>query len=153
MLREAGRPPEQAREAFERTLELDPRHARALAGLAELSAEAGARDAALALYDRAAETDPDEPAHGLAAVKLLLDAQATEQAARRLEQLLDRHPREASAANDLARILAERGELDRALELAERAAWFREPEAEVTLARIRELRAEQGRAAEAPASR
>ena len=78
VLRSAGRPPEQAREAFERALELEPRHAPALAGLAELSAEAGARDGALALYDRAAETDPDEPAHGLAAVKLLLDAQATD---------------------------------------------------------------------------
>ncbi len=152
-LRAAGKPPEQAREAFERALELDPSHPWALAGLAALSAEAGARDAALALYDRAAEADPEEPSHALAAVKLLIDAQETEEAARRLEQMLDRHPREAGAANDLARILAERGELDWAEGLAERAAWLREPEAEATLARIRELRAGQGRTAEAPASR
>ena len=63
-----------------------------------------------------------------------------EEAARRLEQLLDAHPREASAANELAEILADRGELDRAQHSASRAAWFGLPEAEATLARIEALR-------------
>jgi tetratricopeptide (TPR) repeat protein len=152
VLHAAGTSLEQAREAFERALELDPDHAPALAGLAELSAEAGEHAAAIALYDRAAEADPEQPAYPLGAAKLQLDAQRTDEAAQRLEQLLDRHPREAAAANDLALILAERGELDRAFELAERAAWFAQPEAEATLARIRELRAEQGRTAEAASS-
>jgi tetratricopeptide (TPR) repeat protein len=140
--------PKRVREAFERALELEPDYAPALAGLAELSAEAGERDAALALYDRAAEADPKQPAYPLAAAKLELDAQRTDEAALRLEQLLDRHPREAGAANDLAVILAERGELDRAFGLAKRAAWFHQPEAEVTLARVEELRAERNQTAE-----
>ncbi len=139
-LRSAGRPPEVAREAFERALELDPGHAPALLGLAELSAQAGAREAALALYDRAAEADPDDPAPAHAAARLLLDTQESQEAERRLEELLERHPREADAAHELARLLAERGELDHALELAERAAWFHAPGADETLARVRGLR-------------
>jgi len=136
-LRAAAQPPDAARAAFARALELDPEHASALVGLAELSAEAGAHEAALALYDRAAEADPDDPAPAHAAARLLLDTQESQEAERRLEELLGRHPREADAAHELARLLAERGELDRALELALRAAWFR---ADETLARVRGLR-------------
>jgi tetratricopeptide (TPR) repeat protein len=141
-LRAAARPPEKVREAFERALALDPQHAPALVGLAELSAEAGERAAALALYDRATEADPDDPGPAYAAARLLLEAQETREAEARLEKLLEQHPREASAAHELARILVERGDLDRALGLAERAAWFRAPGADETLARIRELRGE-----------
>ncbi len=141
-LRSAGRPPDTAREAFERALEFDPAHAPALVGLAELSADAGEREAALALYDRAAQADRNDPAPAYAAARLLRDAQETEAAQRRLEELLQRHPREANAAHDLARLLAERGELERARELAERAAWLHAPGAEETLARIQGLRDE-----------
>ena len=64
-----------------------------------------------------------------------------EEAARRLEPLLEQHPREAAAANELAGILAERGDLERARVYAARAAWFALPEAQETLARIKKLRA------------
>ena len=141
-LRSEGRPPELVREEFERALELDPEHAPALAGLAELSAGVGEIEAAVALYDRAADANPDDPAPAHAAARLLLDRQETREAERRLEELLERHPREASAAYELARILAARGELDRAQALAERAAWFRTPGADETLAQIRGLRAD-----------
>jgi tetratricopeptide (TPR) repeat protein len=123
-LRAAGQPPALVREAFERAVELDPEHARALAGLAEVAAEAGEREAALALYDRAAEADPDDPGPARAAIQLLASGEERE-AQRRLEELLRRHPLDAGAANDLARILAARGrDLDRALELAQRAERF-----------------------------
>jgi tetratricopeptide (TPR) repeat protein len=151
VLRDAGAEPSLSRAAYDRALELDPGEARALVGLAEMSAESGDLEGAVALYDRASEADPEDPAPARAAAQLLLDAQQTDRARERLERLLDRHPREAGAARDLARIHAERGELDRALVLAKRAAWFREPGAEEDLARIRDLRAEPERTAEAAA--
>jgi Flp pilus assembly protein TadD len=63
-----------------------------------------------------------------------------EDASRRLEQLLNTYPRTASAANDLAVIMTDRGELDRAKAYAYRATWLGLPEAEATTARIRKLR-------------
>ena len=130
-----------AHDAFEQAHDLEPENWRALAGLAALSAEAGQRSEALALYDRAIAVGPAEPGPALAAVALVRDADP-DAAVRRLEQLLDAHPRQAAAANDLARLLADRGELDRAARYAARAAWFRLPEAEATSARIQELRGE-----------
>ncbi len=124
-----------ARTAYERALELDASNWRALAGLAAISAEAGDKAKALSLYDRAIASRPDDPAPAFSAVALVREADP-EEATRRLEQLLDAHPRTASAANDLAEILADLGELDRAERAASRAAWFRLPEAEATLARI-----------------
>ena len=83
-------------------------------------------------------------------MRLLLDAGDSAEAQPRLERLLVSHPREAGAANSLARLLAERGETERALELAERARWLQAPEAEETLAWIRGLRAEPGTSGVAP---
>jgi tetratricopeptide (TPR) repeat protein len=139
-LRAAGGPSGEVREAFERAIELDPQHAPALVGLAELAAAAGDVEAAVAAYDRAAGADRDDPAPAHAAARLLAERGQTGEAERRLEALLDRHPREAGAAHELARILADRGELDRAQALAERAAWFHEAGADETLARIRSQR-------------
>jgi tetratricopeptide (TPR) repeat protein len=126
--------------AFERALELDARSWRALAGLAALAAEAGDPTRALTLYDRASEISPQDPDPALAAIALVRETDP-EETARRLVRFLDRHPREASAANELAGLLADRGEFARARNYASRAAWFRLPEAEGTLARIEELRA------------
>jgi len=129
-----------ARAAYERALALDAESWRALAGLAAIAAESGDSARALTLYDRALAADPDDPAPALAAVALVRETNP-EEAARRLEALLERHPREAAAANELAGILADRGELDRASAYASRAAWFALPEAEATVARIDALRA------------
>jgi tetratricopeptide (TPR) repeat protein len=149
VLRAADGDPSLSRAAYDRALELDPANARALIGLAEMTAESGDLEGAIALYDRASEADPEDPAPARTAAQRLLEAQQTDRAQERLERLLDRHPREAGAARDLTRIHAERGELDRALALAERAAWFREPGSEEALGRIRELRAEPERTSDA----
>jgi len=138
-LHAAGQP-EPARAAYERALELDARSWRALAGLAALAAEAGDPSEALTLYDRAIEISPEDPAPALAAVALVRETDP-EETARRLQRFIDLHPRSASEANELAGLLADRGELARARSYAARAAWFRLPEAEGTLERIEELRA------------
>jgi tetratricopeptide (TPR) repeat protein len=130
-----------AQAAFERALELDARSWRALAGLAALAAEAGDPTRALTLYDEAIGISPEDPAPALAAIALVRETKP-EETARRLESFLEQHPRAAAEANELAGLLADRGELAKARSYAARAAWFRLPEAEETLARIDELRGE-----------
>jgi tetratricopeptide (TPR) repeat protein len=152
VLSAAGKPPEKAREAFDRALELDPKHAEALIGLAELSAQAGEVDAALALYDRAADLDPEDPAAALAAAKLAVGAGRTADVQERFEAVLTHHPREADAAIGLAQILAEQGKFESSLDYARWAEWLRAPEAEETLGWIDGLRAQRGAAGNAPAA-
>jgi tetratricopeptide (TPR) repeat protein len=121
----ADAPPPSVRQAFERALELDPEHAAAMAGLAELAAEAGDLQRALALYDRAVRAEPDDPVFPYAAIQLLLGQGRSDEAERRLVALLERQPRHAAAAADLARLLLRTGrDLERALALARRAALF-----------------------------
>ena len=151
VLSAAGKPPEKAREAFDRALELDPKHAKALIGLAALSAQAGDIDAALALYDRAADLDPKDPASALAATRLLVGAGRNADAQNRFRAVLSEHPREADAALGLARILAEQREYKESLDYARWADWLRSPEAEETLAWIEGLRAQRAEAGDAPA--
>jgi tetratricopeptide (TPR) repeat protein len=152
VLSAAGTPPEKAREAFDRALELDPKHAEALIGLAELSAQAGEVDVALTLYDRAADLDSKDPAAALAAVSLVVGADRTADAQERFEAVLATHPREADAAIGLARILAERWEFEASLGYARWAEWLRAPEAEETLAWIEGLRAQRRKTGAAPAA-
>jgi tetratricopeptide (TPR) repeat protein len=152
VLSAAGRPSEKAREAFDRALELDPKHVAALIGLAELSVQAGDVDAALALYDRAADLDPKDPAAALAAVSLVVGAGRTADAQERFEAILTTHPREADAAIGLARILAEQREFEASLGYVRWARWLRSPEVEETRAWIDGLRAKSGKAGDAPAA-
>jgi tetratricopeptide (TPR) repeat protein len=152
VLSAAGTPPEKAREAFDRALELDPKHAEALIGLAELSAQAGEVDAALTLYDRAADLDSKDPAAALAAVSLVVGAGRTADAQERFEAVLATHPREVDAAIGLARILAEQRKFEASLGYARWAEWLRAPEAEETLAWIEGLRAQRHKAGDAPAA-
>jgi tetratricopeptide (TPR) repeat protein len=149
-LARAGRV-EPARTSFENAIGLDEQDWRALAGLASLASESDDIAEVLALYDRAIAAKPDEPGPALAAIALIRDADP-EDAIRRLEAVLDAHPRTASAANDLAGLLADRGELDRAASLASRAAWFQLPEADATLARIEALRPGGSEGADSAAS-
>jgi tetratricopeptide (TPR) repeat protein len=144
-LRSAGRPPDLVRETFERALELDPGHAPALVGLAELAAASGELEVAVGFYDRADAADPDDPAPARAAARLLLDAGAGERAEPRLAALLERHPRDAIAALELSRLLLARNDLERAQNLAERAAWFRTPGADELLEQIRARSGQAGR--------
>jgi tetratricopeptide (TPR) repeat protein len=152
VLSAAGKPPEKAREAFDRALELDAKHAEALIGLAELSAQAGELDAARDLYDRAADLDPKDPAAALAAASLVVGAGQTADAQKRFEAVLTKHPREVDAAIGLARILAEQGEFEASLGYARRAEWLQAPEAAETLGWIEELRAPRGEAGAATAA-
>jgi tetratricopeptide (TPR) repeat protein len=144
--------PEQAREAFDRALELDPKHAEALIGLAELSAQAGEVDAAVALYDRAADLGFEDPAAALAAASLAVGAGRTVDARERFKAVLATHPRETDAAIGLARVLAEQREFEVSLSYARWAEWLRASEAEETLAWIEGLRAQRREAGGAPAA-
>jgi Flp pilus assembly protein TadD len=112
----------EARQEFERALELDAAEATALVGLGQLAQRSGDRAAAVDLFERAARARPDEPTYGYAAAQALLLAGRTAEAERRLRELVHRFPELGPAANDLAWLLAERGEsLDFALALAQRA--------------------------------
>lgn len=124
-LRAEGAPAEMQRAALERALELDPRHAPALVGLAQLAAEADDVARALRLYDRAARAQPADPSAAYAASRLLIARERPEEAQPRLEALLQRHPRHAEAAADLAELLLrEERDLERAHALGRRAALF-----------------------------
>jgi tetratricopeptide (TPR) repeat protein len=152
VLSAVGKPPEKAREAFDRAFELDPKHAEALIGLAELSAQAGEIDAALDFYDRAADLDTQDPAAALAAVSLVVGAGRTADAQERFEAVLAAHPRETDAAIGLARILAKQREFEASLGYVRWADWLRAPEVEETRAWINGLRAQRGKAGDAPAA-
>jgi tetratricopeptide (TPR) repeat protein len=146
----AGGSVEEARASYERALELSAEDAWALAGMAELMAREGARQEAIALYDRASVADPDEIEYERAAIALLQAAGRTEDAEARLVALVVRNPRDARAAFALAKSLAERGgDLDRALSYAKRAAYFIEvPQAQEMLGRIHLQRGEHDAAVE-----
>jgi tetratricopeptide (TPR) repeat protein len=152
VLSATGKPPEQARRAFEHALELDPKHAEALIGLAEVAAEAGTLDAAIALYDQAADLAPEAFASQFAAAKLQIAAGRTDNAEERLKRLLVDQPRDTRGLIALARIFAERGDFEASLDYAQRASWLKASDAEETLAWIEGLRAEQGLAPDAPAA-
>ena len=146
----AGGDSEEARAAFQRSLDLEPERATALIGLAELAAAAGAEDEAIALFDRALASDPKDAVPAKAVVALLQASNRTEAREERLAAMVVRNPRDAFAANALARSLAERGgDLDDALSYAKRAAFFTTvPEAAETLGWVHLLRGESAAAVE-----
>jgi tetratricopeptide (TPR) repeat protein len=147
----AGGPEDEIRLSFQQAIERDPTYVEALISLAELMEADEKTDTALALYDRASDATPDDLRAAHAAIALLRSAERIEEAESRLEVLVEKHPTDARAANDLAEILAERGEdLDRSLELARRADYFiTVPEAPETLGWILLLRQEHEPAVEA----
>jgi tetratricopeptide (TPR) repeat protein len=124
-LRAEGASAEAQRAALERALEIEPERAAALAGLAQLAAEAGEVERALRLYDRAARAQPADPSAAYAASRLLTARGRYDEARPRLEALLRRHPRHAEAAAELAELLRrEERDPERARALARRAALF-----------------------------
>jgi tetratricopeptide (TPR) repeat protein len=128
--------PDGARAALERALELEPERASALAELAALTAAQGDRASAIALYDRAARSDPKSAAYPWAAILLVSSSEDSAELEPRLEALLARHGTHAAAARLLAERLITR-DPDRALELAHRAVRFRGgPDALAILGRI-----------------
>jgi tetratricopeptide (TPR) repeat protein len=118
----AGRSREEVAAVFERAIGFDGGYAPALAGLAQLREEAGQADVAVALYDRAAQADSDNPEYAAAPARILLAGGKTAEAERRFDEMLGQHPRYAQAATELAKIQLRRGaDLERAAQLARRA--------------------------------
>jgi tetratricopeptide (TPR) repeat protein len=113
---------QEARSAFEKSAELDPENAGAYAGLATLVARGSEFERAVKLFDKAAGLAPDTGSYAYSAAQLSLVAGNADEAEKRLRDVVSRFPGHAGARNDLAWILAEKGEeLDWALALAEDA--------------------------------
>lgn len=111
-----------ARSAFEQAVALDATSAEALSGLGTLAANAGDAAGAIALFDRAASAKPGDSTPAYHASQLVLASGKSEEAERRLREIVRKDLGHAGARNDLAWLLAEQGrELDLALSLAEQA--------------------------------
>jgi tetratricopeptide (TPR) repeat protein len=121
LLLAAGRA-DAAGQAYEAALRADAHSAAALAGQARIARAAGRTAEAVALYDRAgAEASNGQYAYEAAQTLLATGDEAG--ARKRLEDVVRLHPEHAPAANDLAWILASKGEeLPRAARLAEGAS-------------------------------
>jgi tetratricopeptide (TPR) repeat protein len=104
--------------SFERALEIDPDQGRALAGLAILAQRAGDLEGALALLDRASEASPKNAEFPYQASQIALGLGRVPEARTRLDEAVLRSAGHAGARNNLAWLLAEAGEVDRALRLA-----------------------------------
>jgi tetratricopeptide (TPR) repeat protein len=134
-LRASGEP-DVAREALERARTLEPERASAIAKLASLAAERGERKAAIALYDRAIETDSEASEYAWQAIQSFVATGEDTEVARRLDALLLSDPLHAEATSLRARQLIE-SDPERAHALAVRAVRLRGgPEALEILGRI-----------------
>ena len=145
-----GAPPAEVRAAYQRALELDPRNARAAAGLGRLALAADPA-AALAFFDQAAAVDPSDPEVELGAARALVAMGQPDRAAERLDALLLESPYEGRAAAERARLDLDRGvATPQTLERANRAARFGGgAEAHELVSRAQELRGEAEPAARA----
>ncbi len=113
---------DEARADFEKSLEIEEHNPSALAGLATLKAQGGDLAGAIELFDRAAAMVPQEGSYGYAAAQLTLATGDDAGGEARLRKVVRQAPGSVGARNDLAWILAEKGEeLDYALELAQEA--------------------------------
>ena len=125
-----------ARAAFEQALALSPDRASALARLAAISAMEGDPEAAVALYDQAAEADPLSADYPWQAARLVMESGDATGFRNRLESLSRLHGENPEATRHLALILMEE-DPDRSLALARQSVRFRGgPEALSTLGRI-----------------
>jgi tetratricopeptide (TPR) repeat protein len=111
-----------AKVAFEKAVAADPRNVRALTGLATIEIASGNAPRALALLDQAIQLAPTDGAPLYLKAQLLLAQGKTDEAETQLRAVLRVSPANVGAQNDLAWILASRGQdLDLALSLAEQA--------------------------------
>jgi tetratricopeptide (TPR) repeat protein len=108
--------------AFEKAIELEPKSAQAINGLATLTANEGNVPRAIQLFDDAYAADPHDGTTAYSAAQLTLISGDRAGAIERLRAVVQRHPGVAGARNDLAWLLAEDGtDLDTALALAQQA--------------------------------
>jgi tetratricopeptide (TPR) repeat protein len=113
---------DEARASLEKAIASDPQLVPALVGLATLEAASSNPARAVELLDRASALRPNDGAAPYLAAQLLLAQGKTEEAEKRLRDVVRTSPGNAGARNDLAWILASRGtDLDTALSLAEQA--------------------------------
>jgi tetratricopeptide (TPR) repeat protein len=113
---------DQARAALEAALAANAEYAPALEVLGTYAEQAGDREIALAYFDRAADADPLNPDYAYRAAQTALLMKRVDDAVKRLRKVVGVHPGHVGACNDLAWLLAEKGEeLDLALEYAQRA--------------------------------
>lgn len=133
----------EAKAEFERATVLDPTYAPAWQGLATIAAAEDDVATAVTLFDRAAQLRPSDPEPAYRAAQLQLAAKRTEDAERRLREIVRRAPTHAQACNDLAWLLAQDGkDLDLAERLARRAVRLHESaETADTLAVVQAQRA------------
>jgi tetratricopeptide (TPR) repeat protein len=111
-----------ARAAYARAVELDPDNAHALAGLGRLVRETDPGQA-VGYFDRAAAADPSDPEPELLAARAVAASGKPDDAARRLDALLAKHPLEAEAAAFRTKLDLDRGVANaETLERARRAA-------------------------------
>ncbi|HVH19183.1 MAG TPA: tetratricopeptide repeat protein [Myxococcota bacterium] len=111
-----------ARASFEKALELAPDSAHAMAGLATLRAQAGEYAAAIELFEKADAVERGDGAYAYSAAQIALASGQREDAIARMRKVVQQHPEQTGARNDLAFLLAEdRKDLDLALSLAEEA--------------------------------
>jgi tetratricopeptide (TPR) repeat protein len=121
---ELGDASDEARAAYQRALELDPKNAGALAGLGRLALH-GEPAQAVGFFDRAAAANPADPSAELGAARALRASGRTDEAERRLDALLDKNPFLAEAAAEIVSIDLERGTITpKTLDRAQRAARF-----------------------------
>jgi tetratricopeptide (TPR) repeat protein len=120
---------EGARQAYERSLALEPNNVRALSGLARLAEREGERAQAYRFYEAAAEADTDSALLGRKAAEFAPDSTESR---RRLEAHLIEHPYDGQAASQLASLIyasgaakPNRGSSAQALTLLRRAMRFR----------------------------
>ncbi len=111
-----------ARVAYAKASELDPKLASAVAGLATLAANEGDLVGAVERFDAAAQLAPSVTSYAYSAAQLTSSQGRSEDAEARLREIVKRDAGHAGARNDLAWILAQRKQdLDYALLLAEEA--------------------------------
>jgi len=122
---------DEAKAEFTKALELDPKNAAATSALATLRGRAGDAAGAIELYDAAAKLSEAPEPYSYLAAQLVLAAGDTAGAEKRLRQVVRSDPGNVGARNDLAWLLAEKGEdFDTALALAQ-AAKRLDPSADV----------------------
>jgi tetratricopeptide (TPR) repeat protein len=113
---------EDAEAAFQRAIELEPNSLRAYTSLAGIYLAAGRGPQAIATYEKALEKNPGSGSLHLLLASLLEAGGRAQDAMGHYEQALAVDPGLSVAKNNLAYLMAERGQdLDRALELAQEA--------------------------------
>ena len=139
---------EPAEQGFVRALELQPKEASALSGLALVYQAKGDLAKAIELMNQASEAAPSSGEYAYMAASMTLSKGDRAAAREKYESVLLAHPESASAANDLAFLLAEDSiDLPRALLFAERAVRLK-PSVE-TLDTLGYVKLRQGAAEEA----